>query len=73
MLQFEHGNHQPLMVPFSFIKCVHPVSEEKISVAVAEAGRKGEIPHLGNFQNRLDAIGKLARRLGRQHGAIEFV
>jgi hypothetical protein len=49
------------------------VHKETISVAVAEAGRNGEIRHLGNFQNTPDAIAKLARRLGRQHGVIEFV
>jgi transposase len=49
------------------------VHKETISVAVAETGRNGEIRHLGNFQNTPDAIAKLARRLGRQHGAIEFV
>ena len=49
------------------------VHKETISVAVAEGGRNGEIRHLGNFQNAPDAIAKLARRLGRLHGAIEFV
>ncbi len=49
------------------------VHKETYSVAVAERGRNGEIRHLGNFQNAPDAIAKLARRLGRLHGAIEFV
>ena len=49
------------------------VHKETISVAVAEAGRNGEIRHLGNFQNTPDAIAKLARRLSRQHGVVEFV
>src|SRR5580704_13976516 len=49
------------------------VHKETVSVAVAEAGRNGEIRHLGNFRNTPDAIGKLARRLGRLHGAVEFV
>lgn len=49
------------------------VHNETVSVAVAEAGRNGEIRYLGNFQHTPEAMAKLARRLGRQHGAIEFV
>jgi len=48
------------------------VRKETVSVAVADAGRNGEIRHLGNFRNTPNAVAKLARRLGRQHVALEF-
>ena len=44
-----------------------------ISVAVADAGRSGEGRHVGSSENEPTAIGKLVRKLKRQHGAVEFV
>src|SRR5271166_5242482 len=44
-----------------------------ISVAVADAGRGGEVRHIGTIENSPTAIGKLARRLERRHGTVEFV
>jgi transposase len=49
------------------------VHKETLSVSIAGIGRLGEVRHLGNISNTPEAIAKLARRLGRQHGAIEFV
>ena len=43
------------------------------SVAVANAGRGGEVRHIGTIENSPTAIGKLARRLERRHGTVEFV
>jgi transposase len=49
------------------------VHKATVSVAVAEAGRQGEVRHLGSVENKPVAIAKLARRLERQHGRVEFV
>jgi transposase len=49
------------------------VHKDTIAVAVAEAGRRGEVRHVGNVANSPVAITKLARRLSRRHGYIEFV
>jgi transposase len=49
------------------------VHKETVSVAVADAGRAGEVRHLGGIRNAPEAIAKLTRRLVRQHGNIEFV
>jgi transposase len=49
------------------------VHKATISVAVADAGRGGEVRHIGTIENSPTAIGKLARRLERRHGTIEFV
>ncbi|WFU75236.1 IS110 family transposase [Bradyrhizobium sp. CB2312] len=49
------------------------VHKETISVAVADAGRAGEVRHVGTIMNEPAAIGKFARSLARRHGVIEFV
>ena len=49
------------------------VHKATISVAVAEAGRDGEVRHLGTIDNTPLAIAKLARRIARQHQNCEFV
>ncbi|HLG83604.1 MAG TPA: IS110 family transposase [Bradyrhizobium sp.] len=49
------------------------VHKETISVAIAEASRLGEVRHFGNIENTPTAIAKLARRITRQHQAVEFV
>ena len=49
------------------------VHKDTISVAVAEAGRGGEVRHLGTIENTPSTIIKLARRLQQKHGAVEFV
>ena len=40
------------------------VHKETISVAIAEAGRDGEVRQYGTITNTPDAIAKLVRRLG---------
>lgn len=49
------------------------VHKATVAVAVADVGRSGEVRHLGNIENTPDAVAKLARRLAKQHGAIDFV
>jgi len=49
------------------------VHKETLSIAVADAGREGEVRHLGTIGNPPEAVAKLARRLGRRHGTVEFV
>ena len=49
------------------------VHKATISVAVADAGRGGEVRHIGTIEDSPTAIGKLARRLERRHGTVEFV
>lgn len=49
------------------------VHKATISVAVADAGRQGEVRHVATIENVPEAIGKLARRLRRRHEAVEFV
>src|SRR5438046_397701 len=47
------------------------------AAAIAEAGRRGEVRYLGEFDNTPDAVAKLVRKLGGpagspidQHGAL---
>lgn len=47
------------------------VHKDKISVAVADAGRDGEIRMIGAIANTPDAVAKLIRKLGHRHGSIE--
>ena len=49
------------------------VHKATLSVAVADAGRLGEVRHIGKIENSPTAIAKLARRLVRQHGSVKFV
>ena len=49
------------------------VHKATISVAVADNWRGGEVRHVGTIENTPTAIAKLARKLARRHGAIEFV
>jgi transposase len=49
------------------------VHKATISVAVADNWRGGEVRHVATIENTPTAIAKLARKLARRHGAIEFV
>ena len=49
------------------------VHKATISIAVADAGRQSEVRFVGTIENSPTAIGKLARRIARQHGECEFV
>jgi transposase len=49
------------------------VHKAMISIAVADAGRDGEVRHAGSVENVPEAIAKLVRRLSRRHRTIEFV
>jgi transposase len=42
------------------------------AVAVAEAGRQGEVRYLGEFDNTPDAVAKLVRKLGDRHETLHF-
>ena len=48
------------------------VHKDSISVAVAEAGRDGEVRPSGVVRNTTDAVTKLARRLVERHRTVEF-
>lgn len=48
------------------------VHKDAISVAVAEAGRDGEVRLLGVIPHLPDAIAKLARKLLAKHKSVEF-
>ncbi len=41
------------------------VHKATLSVAIADAGRTGEVRHLGNFKNCPETIAKMVRRLVR--------
>lgn len=43
-----------------------------ISVAIAEAGRGGEVRYFGKIRNEPSEVGRLARKLGKQHGRLRF-
>jgi transposase len=47
-------------------------SKLRNAVAIAEAGRDGEIRYLGEIDNTPTATGKLVRKLARQHTAVTF-
>lgn len=49
------------------------VHKSSISVAVAEAGRTGELRSLGSIPNMVDAINRLVHRLSKRYGCLEFV
>ena len=43
-----------------------------ISVAIAEPGRSGEVRYWGKIRNEPAEVGRLARKLGKQHGRLRF-
>ena len=49
------------------------VHKDRIAIAVAEAGRGGEVRSLGSVANTVDAINRLVRRLTDRFGDVEFV
>ena len=48
------------------------VHKDSISVAIAEAGRDGEVRQWGVVRNTPDAVARLARKLIERHRAVEF-
>lgn len=48
------------------------VHKDTISVAVAGAGRDGEVRLVGVIQNQPEAIARIARKLATRHGRLEF-
>ena len=42
------------------------------AVAIAEAGRQGEVRYLGEFDNTPDAVAKLVRKLGDHYETLHF-
>src|ERR687885_1082329 len=47
-------------------------SKLKISVAVAEAGRDGEVRFLGDIDSTPEAVERLVRKLAKRHGRLAF-
>src|SRR5690349_24437320 len=48
------------------------VSKLKVSVALAEAGRDGEVRLLGEVENTPEAIGRLVAKLAKRHRRLAF-
>ena len=48
------------------------VHKDSISVAIAEAGRDGEVRQWGVVRNTPEAVARLARKLVERHRAVEF-
>ena len=48
------------------------VHKDSVSVAIAEAGRDGEVRHWGVIRNTPEAVARLARKLVERHRAVEF-
>lgn len=49
------------------------VHKDSISVAIAEAGREGEVRFWGTLQNTAPALDGLCRRLAERHAHLEYV
>ena len=47
-------------------------SKLKISVALAEAGRDGEVRFLGEIDSTPEAVERLVRKLAKRHGRMAF-
>ena len=48
------------------------VSKLKVSVALAEAGRDGEVRFLGEVENTPEGIGRLVAKLAKRHRRLAF-
>ena len=47
-------------------------AKSRNAVAVAEAGREGEVRYLGEFANTPDAVAKLMRKLADRYETLHF-
>src|SRR5690349_23318883 len=59
------GDHSEAFVAFD-------TSKLRIAVAIAEAGRTGEVRFLGEIENSAAATGKLVRKLAGQYARLTF-
>jgi transposase len=47
-------------------------SKLKISVAIADAGRDGEVRFFGDIDSSPEAVGRLVAKLGKRHSHLSF-
>jgi transposase len=47
-------------------------SKLKISVAIADAGRDGEVRFFGDIDSSPEAVGRLVAKLGKRHSQLSF-
>lgn len=48
------------------------VSKERLAVAIAESGQRGEVRYFGTIANRPEAVRKLSTKLAQRHSALAF-
>jgi transposase len=48
------------------------VHKESIAIAIADAGRSGEVRFLGEIRNEAAAVSKLARKIDRSYPSVLY-